>query len=88
MVDPLPALCNCTGALQWAYLLFSRVKQTMAKLKVAEPGGAWVQVPIGQQVRARAALHVTACMRLRGRLLLWWFVACLRAAVLHACATD
>lgn len=42
------------GAIHWARLLFSRVKQTMAKLQAAEPDGAWQDMPIGQQARPPA----------------------------------
>lgn len=38
------------GALHWSHLLFTRVKQTMAKLQAAQPDGAWRDHAVGQQV--------------------------------------
>ena len=41
------------GAIHWARLLFSRVKQTMAKLLAAQPDGAWRATPAGAAVHDR-----------------------------------
>jgi hypothetical protein len=41
------------GAITWSHQVFSRVKQTMAKLTVVEPEATWKQMPMGQQVHER-----------------------------------
>jgi hypothetical protein len=46
----LTLLPTAAGAIHWARTLLTRVKQTMAKLQVAEPDFAWCKLPVGQQV--------------------------------------
>lgn len=64
---PLPAAVHCCpiisarsafarltlGAIHWARLLLSRVKQTMAKLCTAQPSGEWRATPAGTAVHDR-----------------------------------
>jgi hypothetical protein len=54
-------LHNMTGAIHWSHVLLSRVKQTMAKLQVAEPEGTWRELPVGQQVCMCIAGHPPRC---------------------------